>query len=590
MPTYADAWGYYVYLPSFFIFHDLASLETAVEVRTRLHPGSVGSTPGHPYGLVELHTTKTGKVGNKYTMGVAMMQAPFFALGYAAAHLLGYTKDGFTEPFYFALLLSAVFYSLLGLFFLEKVLSKYFEKTTVWLVLPALMFGTNLFYFSTINFMSHAYLFCLFCLLIYASDKWFETDKPNLGLTLLVGLTSGLITVIRPNEIISLVIPLAWGVGSWQGAKARLALLWQRRGHVLFAGAIFLIACAPQLVYWHWISGDWVHDSYPDEKFNFADIRIWDGFFNYQNGWLVWTPLMFLALAGLWWLPRYTSKPVLPLFLFMPVNVVVIYAWWAWWYPNGFGSRPMVETYPLWAFPLAAMLQKLRDIRWPGSAVAFGATFLFIALNVFQTWQWGKSIFWTQNMTPASYWAAFGQTTCTKGILMGFDLKSYPPVFPLKLNKVLYNEDFETPIDSNFSRQTVFSGNNSYHLRGPYSPGIDLAFGTTGIRPGDWLRLVVHAWIPPYEKVCNMNEYSYLSLTLLGKNAVSKTIFIQNKIGKPETWFHCGDTDKWDEVAAFVRIPADFDQNGIVEFHATKPPKSPKTVLIDDLRLELWRR
>lgn len=588
MPDHADAWGYYVYLPSIFIFHDLATLEKAVEVRTRIHPGSVGSNPGRPYGLVELHETKTGKVGNKYTLGVALMQAPFFAVGYAAAPMLGYEKNGFTEPFYFMLLVSAVFYPLLGLFFLKKTLSKYFKKNTVLLVLPALLFGTNLLYFSTINFMSHAYLFSLYCLLIYASDKWHETEKSSRWLTVLIGLSAGLITVIRPNEVVALAIPLAWGIGSFKAVKSRVQLLWQRRGQVFLAGAMFVLAIAPQLVYWHWISGEWLHDSYPDEKFDFTNSRIWDGFFDYRNGWLVWTPLMFLALAGLWWLPRFTKKPILPFFIFMPVHVVVIYAWWAWNYPNGFGSRPMVETYPLWAFPLAAMLQKMRETRWLGWLHA-GLVCLFIALNVFQTWQWGKSIFWTQNMTPASYWAAFGKTTCNQAILTGLDVKSYPPLFTPKFEKLLYEAGFETPLDSNFSQLTAHAGTWSYHLQNAQGPGFNVGLKSVGAHPGDWLRVVAHAWIPPQEMACDRGEYSKLIFDFEGKKTSSKAIHIQNKIGEPKTWFHCGDTSQWGEIRAFVKIPTDLGTDGRMEFRAVKPPNSKKTVYLDDLRVELWR-
>ena len=585
---YADAWGYYVYLPAIFIHQDLASLDSTIAMRRKYSPGSLGAAPDHPFGLVELHRTATGNVSIKYTSGVAILQAPFFLLGHLGAKILGYPADGFSEPYSFALLLSAIFYPLLGLFLLEKTLRKIFTKRTVWLTAAVLFLGTNLFYFSTLNFMSHAYLFALFCLLIFASDEWHAVGGRSLRLTILMGLSAGLISIIRPNLVLCLAIPAFWGAANWKEVRERFALFWRQRGKIMLAGLVFLAACLPQLIYWRWISGEWLHDSYPGESFNFADSRIWDGFFNYRNGWLVWTPVMFLALGGMFLLPRFSKKPLLPIALFLPLHVVIIYAWWAWWYPNGFGSRPMVETYPLLAFPLSAVFEwlgRVRRLAW----LSWSAAVFFICLNVFQTWQWAQGIFWTQEMNAAGYWTIFGKTNCTKEFLAALDSKTSPPPFLVKFDSLVFQQNFETPTDSNFTHDWAQEGEWGYRLQGERSPGLQAKANELGIRTGDWLRLSVKVWIPPTHLVCDPAEASFLILELKGKKRRNKFIRLQNKVGKAQNWFHCGDVGRWDEAFFFVKVPADFPADGQVKFYAGKKAGVPKMVLLDEMKMERWR-
>jgi hypothetical protein len=588
MPNHADAWGYYVYLPSIFIYNDLATLDTAAEIRRQYNPGSLGAVAGHPFGLIELHWTDKGRAGIKYTSGVALLQSPFFGIGHLAAKLLGFKADGFSKPYMLALLFSAVLYPLLGLFFLEKTLRKYFEKQTVWFVCIALILGTNLLYFATVNFMSHAYLFALYCLLIFTTDKWYADERKGLIPVAFMGFLSGLISMIRPNEVICIVIPLFWSVTSWNDLTPRFSLLIEHRKAILLAIFMGVLAWSPQLVYWHWVSGEWFHDSYPDEHFDFLNSRIWDGFFNYKNGWLVWTPLMFLALSGVFFLSKFARCAVLPIVIFMPVHIVVIYAWWAWWYPNGFGSRAMVETYPLLAFPLAAMIEQFQQnkrLKW----IAFSAPLFFMGLNIFQTWQWGKGIFWTQEMNAAAYWTIFGKQRCTKEFLTALETKSMEPPFFVKFDSLLFYQDFENPVDSNFVHEKAQKGTWSYHFQTPYWQIAELKANDTQVRAGDWLRVSVQVWISPIEMVCDKSEAALLSVEFQGEQKHISSITLQNKVGQPKTWFHCGDVDIWDEVAFFVKIPPRVLHDSSIKIFFHKKAQVKQTLHIDEFRVERWR-
>ena len=586
--NHADAWGYYVYLPSVFIYHDLSTLDSAVAVRGRYNPGSIGEARGFPFGLNELHITPLGKVGLKYTSGVAMLQLPFFVLAHWAASMLDFPADGLSEPYMFALLMSAVFYPLLGLFFLRKTLRKYFKENTVWFVAVALVFGTNLFYFSTMNFMSHAYLFGLYCLLIYATDQWYASNTDRWKYLAMAGLLAGWIAVIRPNEIIALFVPALWGVANFNDLNNRFNLFFKKWKFVLIAGIMFFVPWLPQLIYWHWISGEWLHYSYPGEGFDFTNSKIWYGLTSYKNGWLIWTPVMFFALIGLFFLPRYTKKPIAPTAVFLPIHLVVIYAWWAWWYPNGFGSRPMVETYALLAFPFCAFIERLNKINIIRWLVSLFVGF-FIFLNIFQTWQWGKSIFWTQHMNKAAYWSIFLKTECTKEFLTALDCKTGRPPSSVKFNKMLLEENFDNLISANSTERVVYAGESSFFLNEKKSPIYTIKVKDYQLRRGDWLRLSAQVFVPFLQKTCTSTTSSFLTIEFVGKKNKTRFIRLQNKIGKPETWFHCGDTEKWEEAFFFVRIPNDFPENGHFNVYIKKHDHATKSLFIDDLKVELWR-
>jgi hypothetical protein len=62
---------------------------------------------------------------NKYACGTALLQLPFFIGAMLATELEGNDHDGFQPPFQNAVLIATLFYLLLSIFFLKKVLQIY---------------------------------------------------------------------------------------------------------------------------------------------------------------------------------------------------------------------------------------------------------------------------------------------------------------------------------------------------------------------------------------------------------------------------------------------------------------------------------
>ena len=156
---WADKAGYYIYLPAVFNYNFNASL----------FPDSIAAKTGDGFRI----DTTNNKVITKYSCGIAILQMPF----YLAAGIFDDSSDpgripGFTKANHAAINIAAVFYLLLGFFFLGRYLENRFHKPLVWLVLFVLFTATNLYYYSVDETgMSHVYSFFLFSLFLFLVQK-----------------------------------------------------------------------------------------------------------------------------------------------------------------------------------------------------------------------------------------------------------------------------------------------------------------------------------------------------------------------------------------------------------------------------------
>lgn len=97
-----------------------------------------------------------------------------------------------------------------------------------------------------------------------------------------------------------------------------------------------------------------------------------------------------------------------------------------WWYASSFGSRAMVQSYPIFLITLAAFSSVLINkpkFRYP--FYAFIA--LFILLNQFQDWQYRQGIIMKDETTSNYYFAAFFNTTIDKKLRRYIDSNEKRP-------------------------------------------------------------------------------------------------------------------------------------------------------------------
>ena len=579
---HADSWGYYLHLPSVLLYGDAGDYRTSVAAWREYNP--TGPDPfADAYGM---RPSPTGRTVNKYTVGVALLQSPFFAL----AHTICLTTeiapaDGFSTPYILLAGLSTLFFALWGIFLLEKALRQHFSPTVSTVATATVALATNLFFFGTYTVgMAHPYLFFLFALLIRATQRWYE--QPTARRSALLGFALGMIAMCRVPEVIAVLIPLFWGTNGNRFA------FWRRHAPMLgLAVLIFMLTLLPQLFYWKWMSGQWIFNSYQGEQFNWSEPQILNGLFSFQNGWLVYTPVMGLSLVGILLLRRYAAAAFWPVLLLWPLHAYIIYSWWCWQYINGFGSRPMVDVYPLLAFPLAALIAFAWERVWSRVLLAV-VLVAFVILNLFQTWQISRYVLWSELANRAYFWEIFGKTHPTRAAFIAYESgENQPDESALLKIKTLYFNEIKDSLETQHSRTKYLSPSFGYRCTGEFCFTSEATTDKSGVLPGDWVRASVQAFVNPDEYERKIDRLAKLVVVITdseGQILRYRTITITSKIGNPENiLWSGGKAGEWGEAAFFVRVPAEYGPGSQVKIYVWN--SQGQKLWLDDLRLELWR-
>ncbi len=395
----SDAAGYYAYLSSGVVYHDVFKCKFYGHVDSLYNFGD-----GVYYYAVQYHP-QTQNFYFKYNYGVALFEAPLFLVAHAITSLTGsYPADGYSDYYQLSVALSTVLFGFLGLLVSRKFLLKYFDEWVIAVCLLVIGAGTNFFaQVVTQPGLSHVYLFFVFACLLFVVQQAEETLR--LKWFLLLGFTIGLVLVTRPVDIFVLVFPLVWlGVRLKETDNAPYKA-------IAFALLIISVMVWLQLAYWKIATGHWYFYTYKREHFNFSNWQLLNGLFSFRKGWLVYSPLALLGFLGTFflWKHRKFRFYLLPFILYFFCVLYITFCWWQWYYGGSFGCRVLVESYAILAFPMSAFIQKVMVGR-RSVAFAFGViVVLLLMLNVFQTAQYSKGIIHWQKMNREYYWRVFGK-------------------------------------------------------------------------------------------------------------------------------------------------------------------------------------
>ncbi len=593
-----DSWGYYVHLPSSFLYQDVGDYKECSAAWRVYNPRA--DDPGE-----NLLSSPIGKKVIKYPVGVAIMEAPFFVAAHVFCLVSGVSADGFSWPYMFFVGIASLIYAVWGIWLLLLALKPYFKNETTRLLVGATIgLATNLLYSSTYTVgMSHPFLFFLYALMLLGIVRFYE--KPSAKGAIWVGASAGAIALTRSPEVICVLIPLLWGINTWADIPRRFRLIGMHFGKVALAVLAFLLMLAPQAIYWKFVSGQWWYNGYQGEHFDWANPHILDGLFHYRNGWLIYTPVMAFSLLGIFWLRKHATDARLAILCFLPLHWYIIYSWWCWNYINGFGSRPMVEILPLLAFPLAAITEFARQKRW-SSILGIALLAFFSWLNIFQTWQVSKGLLLSEATNRAYYKAIFGRTKGDNNTVVAYSSgELQPDVVRSGWKKWLHGDkdslikvqslatnDMEDSTKALFTRELKQSGSFSFRCDDEFSPICYLELpDSIAINAGDYLKISVSTYVKANEMTYKHEKQALLALHVFdGKD---KTILASqlaaSSTNHNETgsfWF-TGKPDTWGESSYFVRVPQKLNPTDRIKTYMWNPAR--QRIYVDDMAVELWR-
>ena len=260
---------------------------------------------------------------NKTFPGIAIGYAPFFGLAWLFAQIVDFPVDGYSLPFQWSIVFAHLCFILVGLYFLIRFLKLYEVQRPViqWLCFAAL-FGTNTWYYVVYDqSVSHVFNFMLATAFIFMFTKWLKSAELKFaGFAMLI---LSILVISRPtNALVLLFLPL---IGKLNQVSFRemwtmfvRLIEFSMLKYLLLA---MLVTCLP-LILWKWQTDYWLVYSYNEEGFQFLKPHFLSFLFSYQKGWLVWSPLVAIALFTSFFLIRNSNRLIYFLF-YLPLLVII---------------------------------------------------------------------------------------------------------------------------------------------------------------------------------------------------------------------------------------------------------------------------
>lgn len=448
---WSDARGYYYYLPSLFIYDDLDH---------------------QPFDPLYTVVNPEGKLVNRYYVGTAALELPFFGIACLHAQLSGEPVDGKSYPFAFWIGIAPLVYVLLGLYFLYRLLQGFGlpENPALFLVVVA-AFGTNLFYYTVYkgNF-SHAFSFFAITAFYFLLVKSIR-EKENLGLIFLIGCAAVFVVLIRPVNLLAfLFVPFFFSDFSAFIHWLKKSVFQIKPLVVLFLAFFPLVFF--QLFVWYKQSGHWIQWSYNQEGFYFASPKFILQLFSFDQGLFIYNPVFFISVISLFFLWKTNRYKFLTALLFLLPCVYITSAWWSPTYGNSFSIRPYTDYTTVFILFIGLVLQT-------GVLMRFIKIVLVLAalLNILFSYQFYAEIIPGTGMNAQRFFQVFGKTgvkyrNCFGGM---YDL---PPFAP---------NGFET----------VFTYKKQLNSAGENCEANEFPMGTTMVYPND-KEHVRHVWYKVY--------------------------------------------------------------------------------------------
>ena len=582
-----DVFGYYLYLPLTFKYHDLTIQNYSVitEILNKYHASET---------FYQAVKWDNGNWVMRYPIGLSVLFSPFYFIADVIAGFTNYPRDGFSRPYQLSVLYGCLFYTITGLYFVKKILLQFFNDRTAAITLICIALGTNYFFHVSIHgqgAMSHNLLFTLYAIIIYLTVEWHKSHKT--GHMLALGLCIGLTALCRPTEIIAVFIPLFYGVIDIQSLKQKITLLLKLKGQVILVILIiFLLGCI-QFMYWKYASGKFIIDPYsssnPGEGMEFMHPHIPEVLFSFRKGWFIYTPLMLFTMIGFRYLYQKNKQLFVPVFLYFIINLYIVSSWSCWWYAGCFGVRSLIPSYAALSIPLACFISCVFEHKLKYIWLSLLA--LCISLNLFQSWQMYSGVMDSCYMSRAYYISTFLQTSPPtaeqRKLLLVRQFSNGVEAFTKddNLTHALHYAhllNFETPqeeVKPQFlSRDVYHSGHHSLitSTKNAYSPFIEVRYEDISSKSYSWIK--ASAWI--------FSEYPADSLDAVFSVAMEHKnyTFKERKYRLDSSNFKPG---TWNKLEYFYLIPDNL-RSKKDEVKITFSNKGLCPVYVDDLLLESY--
>jgi len=395
-----DGVGYYAYVRSLLIEH---KLDFANDWRAANESFTMGRVRSD--GTIDpLQYTRTGHLDNHFAVGASMLWAPFLVpIHYATLTLqklgINVQSNGYSRPYLVTMALATALYGFLGLLISFRLACLYTDARWAFLATLGVWFASSLPVYMYFNpSWSHAQSAFVVALFLW---YWQRTRHGRtLGQWVILGLLSGLMLDVYYLNIALLLVPFLESLRQYVEKLRSPGRDWVAVGRLFKANSVVcfmvVVAFLPTLITRKIIYGSPFDLGYAKEwRLQPALLQV---LFSSDHGLLTWTPILMVAILGLFLLLNHDRELGEYLLISFLALFVLVSLHTNWDGLSSFGNRFFISLSPVFVLGLAVSFSEFA--RWFGRerrAMAFAGsiTTLLILWNLAFIFQWGM------HMVPA---------------------------------------------------------------------------------------------------------------------------------------------------------------------------------------------
>jgi len=395
-----DGVGYYAYARAPLIEHSLDFTHDYQFANQSFREDRIDAD-GQP---LDRFRTRTGHLENHFTVGPAILWAPFLLVAHVWVLIVrllgsGVAADGFAAPYRYAMAVGTCVYGFLALVLSYRLARKYVAPVWAFIACVAIWWASSLPVYMYFNpSWSHAHSAFVVALFLWYWDA--TRENRSLAEWVILGLITGLMLNVYYANLMVVSVLAVEAVRQYtailkRSQSSRISVFDLIKRHLIF-GLVVCVALLPTFL------SRWVVYGGPFET-GYLKLRdfLWTSpafvqvLFSANHGLLAWTPLLGVSLLGIALLARRAPNVGVPLLIASLAFYLFFAVYPDWAGISSYGSRFFVSLTAIFIVGLGAALERFAKIfRRERSAIVVSSAILgiFVLWNLGLIYQWGTHL------------------------------------------------------------------------------------------------------------------------------------------------------------------------------------------------------